>query len=267
MNSQKIVLDLFDQADNFRRHFFARIFDNLQRSEERFTQRFVFFVLFQIFNKFGYGVDGAGDFFSTQTVANGNIARFGALLFEKAGNRQVDKRADGSFQLRHRIGIAIVANRFQPFHDFLRCRFRRVGRIAAARFGRSSVEKSQMRFFFRGKLAGQIACGQTVHHAAQKIHAFEQQIDKRRSGSPFARADFAQNVFHNMGEILDIGKVEKAGIALDRMDGPENAVNNGHIVRIGFQCHEQWIQTVKNFLTFRYEVLQQSRIDAAHIRG
>ncbi len=266
MDGDEVVLDLFDQGDDFLVVLVADVLDGLEGGEEGFAEGLFLFVPFQVLDKAFDGMDEAGDFLAREHITDrdGAAVRLG---IEKVREGEADELADGFFQLTRRFAVgAGLFHRVEGFHDLAGRRFRGIGRFRFGVAGRGGVQEGEVGLLLRGEGAGVVAVRQAVHHGAEVVDALQEEIDEGRRGGPFPGADFTQDVFHDVREILDVRQVEKAGIALDRMDRAEDAVDDGQVVRIGFEGDKQRIEPVQDLLAFGNKVLQQCRIDAAHIR-
>ncbi len=265
MDGDEVVFYLLDQVDDFLVVLFTDILDGLERGEEGLAEGLFLLVLFQLFDKGFDGMDKAGDFFPGEHVPDGDgtAVRLGV---EEVREGEADELADGFLELARRFAVrAGLLHRVEGFHDLAGGRFRGIGRFGFGVPGRGGVQEGEVGLFLRGEGSGIIAVRQPVHHGAEVVDALQQEVDEGRRRSPFPGADFTQDVFHDVGKVLDVRQVEKAGVALDRMDRAEDAVDDGEVVRIGLEGDKQRIEPVQDLLAFGNKVLQQCRIDAAHI--
>ncbi len=84
--------------------------------------------------------------------------------------------------LKHRDGVGgdflAALQETERLHDFCRRRLGGVGRVpAAAAFRAGRVQAFEVRFFLGSEFSRVIAVRETVHHAAQKIDAFQQETN------------------------------------------------------------------------------------------
>ena len=99
-----------------------------------------------------------------------------------------------------------------------------------------------------------------VDHLAQGVRGGQDYIHDLRGHHHAAFAQFIQDIFGFVSQLVDTVQAQKAGSSLERVHGPENIVEQGQVVRSFFKLQQIRLDGFEVFLGFSDKIREKFRI-------
>ena len=105
-------------------------------------------------------------------------------------------------------------------------------------------------------------CPDVANHRRQDVDCPQHDIDVSRPDCATPRPGKVEEVLHSMGDLLNRGHAERAGVALDRMEGAEDVVQQRDITRAFVERQERRLDRAQVIQRFGQEQVGHLRVVA-----